>query len=163
MPETLFYGAKKLFSGIVSGAGFFPPTVCHVKTRSDMMLIYLNFIERYYWSIIANCSQSLTLSALTMDNMDGDYFVVGYELVDGDDLWKEIQASFFYLTKIKTNNIPLNPLEIKAPWPRLSLAMRWNYGLIGLWEILSERLARPLPPSKRLGQSQKSKHYIMTV
>ncbi len=28
MPETLFLGAKKLFSGIVSGAGFFPSTVC---------------------------------------------------------------------------------------------------------------------------------------
>lgn len=39
-------------------------------------------------------SQSQTLSALTMDNMEGDYFVVGHELVDGDDLWKEIQAMF---------------------------------------------------------------------
>lgn len=29
-----------------------------------------------------------------MDNMDGDYFVVGNELVDGDDLWKEIEAGF---------------------------------------------------------------------
>ncbi len=30
---------------------------------------------------------------MTMENMDGDYFVVGTELVDGaGDLWKEIQA-----------------------------------------------------------------------
>ena len=31
-------------------------------------------------------------AALTMENMDGDFFVVGTELVDSPENWKEIQA-----------------------------------------------------------------------
>lgn len=35
-------------------------------------------------------------AALTMENMDGDFFVVGTELVDSPENWKEIQASYVF-------------------------------------------------------------------
>ena len=39
-------------------------------------------------------SYLLTLAALTMENMDGDFFVVGNELVESPPLWKEIQVGY---------------------------------------------------------------------
>lgn len=38
---------------------------------------------------------SWPLPALTMENMEGDYFVVGTELMEGaKSPWKELQAGF---------------------------------------------------------------------
>lgn len=61
----------------------------------SMIIMKDNVLKENNCQVFSISSQSLTLSALTMDNMEGDYFVVGNELVDGDDLWKEIQAMFF--------------------------------------------------------------------
>lgn len=60
-----------------------------------MIIMKDNVLKENNCQVFSISSQSLTLSALTMDNMEGDYFVVGNELVDGDDLWKETQAMFF--------------------------------------------------------------------
>ena len=37
-------------------------------------------------------SKLLSLTALNMDNLEGDYYVPGNELDTGDGIWREIQA-----------------------------------------------------------------------
>ena len=36
--------------------------------------------------------QLLSLAALNMENLEGDYYVPGTELDSGDGIWKEMQA-----------------------------------------------------------------------
>ena len=44
--------------------------------------------------------QLLSLTALNMENLEGDYYVPGNELDVGDGMWKEIQAQGYPKKKI---------------------------------------------------------------
>ena len=93
---------------------------------------------------------------MTMENMDGDYFVVGTELVDGTgDLWKEIQAGLLWSLLLIEKNWSHSSFILTSvchvSLTRLSPLTPWSCGQTGLWGTLKGRLERMLHPNKRLG------------
>ena len=58
-------------------------SICLAERLKEMILVWTKWFNHPYHK---------ALTALTMDNLDDDYFVVGNELVESPDLWKEIQA-----------------------------------------------------------------------
>ena len=67
------------------------------------------FNQFYFQHKIFVSMPTIVLAALTMENMEGDYFVVGHELVEtSNSLWKEIQARY-PLSSVISSRLNLGP------------------------------------------------------